>query len=338
MMEYAPWSTDVLKHFSRSPNKLSILDIQFGGKCNLNCIYCDTPTYALPCSLCLDSIEKFVSSGTVQWVYGCGLGELTATGNIETLKQVLYLCKKYGTKVSIFSNVVNLDNELLDYIDSGTLHLLFKLDSFNPKVMNYLYGADKSNILIKNYAKLKEVVHINNGTTNLGASIVPTIPNYSDIFRVINFCMDYNIYPLLGQLEEAGRCNHLIFDELALTASQLISLKTYIEYNYDVKYQIPICPATIFGVHVTNFNNVIVDKKSGLSCGWFRLQSPEMITLGSIVGTSLEEITNIIIGYRKEMLPSVISEEKELKYNPFGGCGGDTKNLFNQYINIASTY
>lgn len=337
MMEYAPWSADVFKKLARSPNKLSILDIQFGGSCNLNCIYCDTPRYGLPCALDINSIEKFVSTGNIQWVYGCGLGEPTATGNIETLKQVLYLCKKYGTKVSIFSNVVNLDDEILDYIDNGTLHLLFKLDSFNPKVMNYLYGYDKSSILLKNYERLKEVVHVNNGTTNLGASIVPTIPNYADAFKSIDFCMDYNMYPFLGQLEDAGKC-HSIFDKLALTDSQLMSLKTYIEYNYDVKYQIPICPATIFGVHITNFNNVIVDKKSGLSCGWFRLQNPEMITIGNVISSSLAEIAQTIIGYRKEMLQSVIAEGRLLEYKPFGGCGGDTKRLFEQYINIASTY
>lgn len=304
----------------------------------MRCVYCDTPSYDLPCSLCLESIENFISSGKIQWVYGCGLGEPTATGNIETLKQVLYICKKYGTKVSIFSNVVNLDNELLDYIDEGTLHILFKLDSLNPKVMNYLYGIDKSSILLENYEKLKEVVHVKNGTTNLGVSIVPTIPNYSDVFKIIDFCMDYNMYPLIGQLEEAGKCHHLIFNELALDDKKLMSLNSYIEYNYGVKYQIPICPATIFGVHVTNFNNVIVDRRSGLSCGWFRLLNPEMITLGSILNTTLEKITKTIIDYRKEMLPLVISEEKELEYKPFGGCGGDTKRLFEQYINIASEY
>ncbi len=72
----------------------------------------------------------------------------------------------------IFSNLVNLDKELLDYIENGTLHVLFKLDSFKPEVMRFLYGADRSQIILKNYHRLKKAVKTNNGTTNLGASIV----------------------------------------------------------------------------------------------------------------------------------------------------------------------
>lgn len=33
----------------------------------------------------------------------------------------------------MFSNMLNADKELLDYIDDGTLHVLFKLDTFDIK-------------------------------------------------------------------------------------------------------------------------------------------------------------------------------------------------------------
>ena len=136
MYEYAPWATDVLKRIlAISSNSLPILDLQFGGACNLNCIYCDTPKYNFPCSLDLNAIERIIDTGNIQWVYACGLGEPTAKGNVEAFKQILAMCKKNSTKVSIFSNIVNLDDELLGYIDIGTLHILFKLDSFNPSVM-----------------------------------------------------------------------------------------------------------------------------------------------------------------------------------------------------------
>lgn len=332
LYEYAPWSKDTLHRIlSISSKSLPILDIQFGGACNLNCIYCDTPKYGLPCSLNLNAIERIINSGTIQWIYACGLGEPTAEGNVETLKQILAMCKRMSVKMSMFSNLVNLDNELLDYIKNGTLHVLFKLDSFNPEVMQFLYGADKSQIILENYQKLKGAVRIQDGTTNLGASIVPTSKNYEEIYHIIDWCMENGIYPLLGQLENAGKCAH-IFHELELKEEQLLTLRSYIESKYGVHYEIPVCPATISGVHITNTNRVIVDERTGLSCGWFWLDEPKMIEIGNIVENSLEEITSKIINYRKSKFTDVVEIERNLDPNPFGGCGGDAKALLLQYI------
>ncbi len=335
MYEYAPWATDVLKRIlTISSNSLPILDLQFGGACNLNCIYCDTPKYNFPCSLNLNAIERVINTGNIQWVYACGLGEPTAKGNVEAFKQILAMCKENSTKVSIFSNIVNLDDELLEYIDCGTLHVLFKLDSFTPSVMTYLYGADRSTAILQNYQRLKEVIHVNDGTTNLGASIVPTARNYEEIYQIIDFCMDNGIYPLLGQLENAGKCAH-IFDKLQLKEDELLTLRRYIEGKYKVHYQIPVCPATISGIHITNTNRVIVDERTGLSCGWFWLDEPKMIEIDNVVDMSAEEITSRIIAYRKSKFADVVAIEKALKPNPFGGCGGDAKQLLQQYISTA---
>ena len=271
MYEYAPWAKDTLHRIlAISSKSLPILDIQFGGACNLNCIYCDTPKYDHPCLLDLNAIEKIINSGTIQWIYACGLGEPTAKGNVEAFKQILAMCKKMSVKVSIFSNLVNLDKELLDYIEKGTLHVLFKLDSFKPEVMKFLYGADRSQTILGNYHRLKEAVRTSNGTTNLGASIVPTSKNYEEIYEIIDWCMEYHVYPLLGQLENAGKCAH-IFNELELKEEELLTLRNYIETKYGVHYEIPVCPATISGIHITNTNHVIVDERTGLSCGWFWL-------------------------------------------------------------------
>ena len=339
MYEYAPWAKDELARIvSLSTNHLPILDLQFGGSCNLKCIYCDTPQYHQPCLLNLEAIEKYISSGKIKWVYSCGLGEPTAKGNNgDTLKELLAICKKYSVKVSIFSNMVDLDDKLLQYIDSGTLHVLFKLDSFNPTIMKYLYGVDKSVTILKNYKMLIEVVHHRGKTTNLSASIVPSAKNQSEIYDIVDFCMKNGIYPLIGQLENAGRCSK-IFDSLKVDDSELLALRKYIEETYGIKYEIPVCPATVSGIHITNTNQVIVDELTGLSCGWFWLGEPQMIEIGNIINASAEDITSKIIHYRKQKLDNVISIEKTLTPNPFGGCGGDAKRLLQQYIQIALTY
>ena len=335
MYEYAPWAKDTLHRIlAISSNCLPILDIQFGGACNQNCIYCDTPKYDHPCLLDLNSIERIINTGTIQWIYACGLGEPTAKGNVEAFKQILAMCKRMSVKVSVFSNIVNLDDELLDYITNGTLHVLFKLDSFKPEVMQFLYGADHSQTILKNYQRLKEVVRTNNGTTNLGASIVPTSKNYEEIYEIIDWCMENHVYPLLGQLENAGKCAH-IFKELELKEDKLLTLRHYIETKYGVHYAIPVCPATISGVHITNTNRVIVDERTGLSCGWFWLDEPRMISIGNITDMTLEEVTAKIIAYRKSKFANVIEIAKSLAPNPFGGCGGDAKTLLSQYISVS---
>ncbi len=338
MYEYAPWATEVLNRIlSISSESLPILDLQFGGSCNLNCIYCDTPKYKYPCLLDLEAVEKIIfSNGNIQWVYVCGLGEPTVKGgNAYAFKKVLAMCKANSAKVSVFSNMVDLDDELLQYIDDGTLHVLFKLDSFKPAIMNYLYGVDRIETILRNYERLKEVIHIKDGTTNLGASIVPNAKNREEIYEIVDFCMEYGIYPLLGQLENAGKCAS-IFNELKVNDDELLALRQYIKDTYGADYKMPVCPATIAGIHITNTNRVIVDKRTGLSCGWFWLDEPEMIEIGNIVDMSPEDITSKIIAYRKSKFADVVAIEKALTPNPFGGCGGDAKSLLRHYINIVN--
>lgn len=335
MYEYTPWSKEVLNQILNvSSESLPILDIQLGGACNLNCIYCDTPRYNSPCRLDVNSLRRIIESGNIKWVYACGLGEPTAPGNIDTFKQILAISRENGVKVSIFSNIVNLDDELFEYISEGTLNILFKLDSFDKEKMAYLYGKDKGDIILNNYQRLIKTIKIDNGTTNLAASIVPTKVNYGDIYQIIDFCMENGIFPLLGQLENAGKCS-AFFEDMKLQEEKLISLRSYINQKYNVDYQIPVCPATISSMHITNTNNVIVDERTGLSCAWFWLEEPKMISLGNISQMSAEEITTEIIEYRKSKFNDVIEIEKTLKENPFGGCGGDAKTLLKQYIEIA---
>lgn len=335
MYEYAPWAQSTLERIlNKSWATLPILDVQLGGYCNLRCKYCDTPRYCAPCMLDVNAIEKIISSGSIEWVYVCGLGEPTAAGNIRTFKKILSISKKYNVKVSAFSNVLNLDDEILDYIANGTLYVLFKLDTCNRRKMKFLYGVDRYHDFMQNYGKLLQVIRQEDETTNLGTSIVPTKVNKKDVYSDIDFSMENGIFPLLGQLEKAGCCLEY-FEQLKLDVNELLEYKKYIKDEYSVDYRIPICPATISAIHVTNENDVIVDERTGLSCAWFWLDEPRMIKIGNITENSSEEITRRIIEYRKSKFEDVVAIEKTLNPNPFGGCGGDAKELFKKYIAIA---
>lgn len=335
MIQYKPWEKEEVNSLvNQSNEKLPILDIQLGGACNLKCIYCDTPKYGFPCSVNLSSIEKLMNDGGIRWVYVCGLGEPTAPANLKHLKQILEWCKEKNIGLSMFSNMLNIDNDLLNYIDDGTLHVLFKLDTFDKEKMAYLYGRDKGDIFLKNYQALQEVTHAKNGVTNLGASIVPTSVNYNELPSIIDWCMENDIFPLIGQLEDAGNCSKL-YKELEVKKEDLITFKNYLSNNYGIDYEMPTCPATISGIHVTNTNKVILDKRTGLSCPWFWLDEPQLEVIGNIENMRYDEITKAILAYRASRLSDVEEMEKNIELYPFGGCGGNAKKLLRTYIDIS---
>lgn len=64
--EYAPWSKSILSNLT---NEFNILDIQLGGACNLNCIYCDTPKYRCQCKLDINSIERILATEKIIYIY-----------------------------------------------------------------------------------------------------------------------------------------------------------------------------------------------------------------------------------------------------------------------------
>lgn len=336
MVEYKPWSQETLKPIIEKSNKnLPILDIQLGGSCNLNCIYCDTPRYHSPCDVDLESIARLIGEENIEWVYVCGLGEPSASDNLNHLVQILKLCKENHVKLSMFSNILNFNQALFDYVEDGTLHVLFKLDTFNVDKAKYLYGATSEKVK-KMYENLDILASLNpvfDNKSSLGASIVPTSVNQDELSYLVDFCMNNHIFPLIGQLEDAGKGSN-IFDQLEVKDAKLLQLKEYIRKEYGIEYQMPICPATISAVHITNKNKVIVDEKTGLSCPWFWLGEPALKELGDIREMSYHEIVQNILVYREEKFPQVLEIEKKLSFYPFGGCGGDAKKLLKTYTDL----
>ena len=336
-MEYRPWSKKVVNPIVEKSNKqLPILDIQLGGACNMGCIYCDTPKYGLPCSVDLPTIERLINEGSVEWIYICGLGEPTAPANLRHLKQILQWSKERNIGLSMFSNVLNMDQELMDYIDDGTLHIMFKLDTLDKNKMQKLYGISEQNAsqMSNNIAALNEVIKHSGNATNLAASIVPTAINFDDVYSLIDYCVERGIFPLIGQLENAGKGTD-VYNQLEVKEEDLNRLKEYMKLKHGIDYEMPICPATMSSVHITNTNNVICDERTGLSCPWFWLDEPTLKLLGDARGMSYDQIVKLILDYRQTKLDDVIRMEANAAAYPFGGCGGNVKKLLKTYVDIS---
>jgi hypothetical protein len=146
--------------------------------------------------------------------------------------------------------------------------------------------------------------------------------------------MKHGIFPLIGQLEDAGRCSK-VYKELEVKEEDLIKFRNYISNTYGVNYEMPTCPATISGIHVTNTNKVILDKRTGLSCPWFWLNEPQLDVIGDIQNMNYDEITKKILEYRASKFQDVVEMERHIELYPFGGCGGNVKQLLKTYIDAS---
>ena len=142
--------------------------------------------------------------------------------------------------------------------------------------------------------------------------------------------MNYNIaFKVIGKNLYVDKVQKRIVDE-----EKLMELRNNMYTKYGIKYEMPICPATISGIHITNTNKIIVDEKTGLSCPWFWLNEPELKVIGNVQNMSYQEIVERILLYRQSKLKDVIDMEKHTELYPFGGCGGNAKTLLKEYINI----
>ncbi len=111
--------------------------------------------------------------------------------------------------------------------------------------------------------------------------------------------------------------------------------KKYLKITIAKEYEMPTCPATISGIHVTNTNNIILDKRIGLSCPWFWLDEPQLEVIGNIQNMNYDEIVNKILEYRVSKISDVENMEKHVELYPFGGCGGNAKQLLRTYLDVS---
>lgn len=346
MLEYRPWSqVELSKSFEKyKKGVFSILDIELSGHCNFNCVYCDSPDHKKKCKIDIKNVEKIMSSCLFDWVFICGLGEPVFGSNYDFLIDILKLCKKYNVKCSIFSNASICTDEIIQYIEEGILHVLFKYDSRDLRLNANVYGTTnyRAKLQYANIQKLMKHVKYDNGTTNIGASIVPTRFNVDKIPDIIEECCKYNVYPLIADLENSGRGQEH-FSALSLNNEEIQKLKESVEKIIGEEYRIPICPAVISGIHISYNSDIVVDGISGLSCPWFWLEEPKLHTVLELkLGTGLSEIKQSIVAYRNEKLSNVQELQslymgKDCENLTFGGCGGDIKLLLNKYIEIQRT-
>lgn len=340
MCEYLPWSKkELIKTINAYiEGQLSILDIELSGKCNFHCKYCDSPDRTKDFHVDLEKIHQQLATGKIRWIYICGLGEPSFEKNGETLLKLLDFAEEFGVKCSIFTNLSNLTDRFLEYVDKGILYLLFKMDSLDPMLAENLYGTESSTQQISNVRSMASHVKLQDGCTNLAASIVPTKENIREIPSIVHWCAEHNIYPLIAELENAGDGAD-IFQQLNPGKEQLSKLKWKLFMQNGYELRVPICPAMIGGLHINHDGVITTDKKTGFSCHWFWLESPEV---KQIADFNHEEDWNTysetIINYRRSRIEYVREylETCEKTTYVFGGCGGSVEDILLGHLALHS--
>ena len=334
--EYLPWSNEVFS-FNFDAYKqghLATLDLELTAKCSMaNCIYCDSKPYVgekASNELSRHTVKKLLKDAAdlhCKWIYTCGLGEPLEDDNFWFLVKE---SQKYDINISLFTNALLINRDNAELLKKYSVCLIVKLDTLNSQnfdtILNREGSAEKiyqalEYLLSEGYGKCDK-----DNLTDIAVSIVPSKLSIGGLEEVINFAKKNNIFPSIGELEQAGAMliNSKHYSDLVLTTGEIQSIKRQVDTLVARNYTRPICPTIITGLHIDVSGNCVVDRKTGLNCKWFLLKEPDIANLGNIKDTDLSVLLKKVKDYRAECFiknQEYIQELKSIRYE-FGGCGG----------------
>lgn len=363
---YLPWSqerTELAMRHARTD--LFMLDVQLGSACNARCPRCDSACCDLnePAALDLHALCGLAEEmnrrhlnwlaknhlgtppGGVNTGFICGLGEPTVSHNMTKLKSLLRSTRSTNFSWAIFTNGIVWDDELENELKHGRLCVMVQYNSNEPELVAEMLGVGseraaehlRNRLHLQNLAKDLNEWHIERtgeNFTGVAASIVPERDNLDELIDLVGECLQYGIFPLIGELEHAGHSSGDYYERHKLHDHELRAVYQQIEQRFNISYEMPVCPATIGAIHINNRNIVTVDEFTGLSCGWFGMGDPKVHEIGDIREMTYSEITSAILAYRESRIPAVRQAINDYPDMVFGGCGGNARNLLTAYINL----
>lgn len=348
MVQYFPWSEKTLHECIQASQKgkIPVIDLELTAKCSAaHCVYCDSmpevcpnPTNdELPLEATLHILEQSAKKG-LKWIYTCGLGEPLED---ERFFPILDFIKWNNIKLSIFTNGQFIKNlEIAKRLKESNVNIILKMDTFDEQKFDYILGGlGRAKKIYNAIDYLLEAGYTDvedEGYTDLAFSIVPTQLTKDSIPQVVKYCFEHNIFPSVGELEQAGNVTNLnLFSSLGLSKEHLSDVKCSAELA-QIGYMRPICPAILSGLHIDNKGNCIVDTVTGLNCKWFLLKDPHTTVIGNIIDYTVDELATKVREYRESCWKenrAVIDEYETINYI-FGGCGGNPAQIIALYKEI----
>ena len=349
-IHYKPWRPDRLNAIVRhARTDLLALDVQLGSACNARCPRCDSSCSIKnkPAALDIEAVsalaaeinQRRLSLGIPDGNMGfcCGLGEPTFDVNLTKLKSLIANTAVHDFSWSIFNNGIYWDGELEDFLRQGYLNVLVQYNSERPEVVAKMLGVSPT-LAAKHMENRRHLLEIAGEfncdcATSIGASIVPERDNYDEVVDIVRRCVEHNVFPLVGELENAGYSKDEHYEQHKLTDEELAVLYRAIERQFGVSYKVPFCPAAIGAININSDNEVTVDS-TGLSCGWYGMGDPRPIVIGDIRKMTYKEIVCAVLDYRAERIPEVRRVINDYPDMVFGGCGGNARDLLTAYVSL----
>lgn len=340
MISYFPWSEEVLNEClsGHDRGELTTLDLELTAKCShAECIYCDSkPDVGSrhPNELNYRETEELINDAKklgLRWIYTCGLGE-----PLEDLKfeRLVEMASKLDIRLSLFTNGILIDEKKAKWLHDNKVSIILKLDTFDEKKFDIILGKEGM------AKKIYEAIHFlldagygkncGEGYTDLAFSIVPTSLNIHDIEEIIMFAKANNIFPSIGELEQAGKVlEKKTFYDLTVDKNDIVSLKKIVERLLWTGYTRPICPTIVTGIHIDHLGKCVVDRKTGLNCKWFLLTEPMIKEIGNVRKDGLAKIFKEVKTYRGNCFEAnrdELTHYESIEY-VFGGCGGSPSKI-----------
>jgi len=346
MVQYLPWSKETLRECLEveKTGQIPVLDLELTAKCSAaSCIYCDSMPEVcanpaikeLPIEPTFVALEQACERG-LKWIYTCGLGEPLEDRRFSA---ILDFIKEKDIKMSMFTNGQFINTlEVAKRLKASNIQIIIKVDTFDADKFDVILGGvvGRANKIYQAIDFLLDAGYadvVQEGYTDLAFSIVPTTLTSDTIPEVVEYCLKNNIFPSVGELEQAGNViTSSLFDSLGLSEDRLKQVKKNTELA-EMNYMRPICPAILTGLHIDNQGNCIVDEITGLNCKWFLLSDPKTKIIGNVTERSIVELYNMVKKYRVdrwEQNRETIDEYEKINY-VFGGCGGNPSEIIRLY-------
>ena len=247
-IHYKPWRPDRLNAIVRhARTDLLALDVQLGSACNARCPRCDSSCSIKnkPAALDIEAVSALAAE--------INHGEPTFDVNLTKLKSLIANTAVHDFSWSIFNNGIYWDGELEDFLRQGYLNVLVQYNSERPEVVAKMLGVSPTLAAkhMKNRRHLLEIAGEFNRdcATSIGASIVPERDNYDEGVDIVRRCVEHNVFPLVGELENAGYSKDEYYEQHKLTDEELAVLYRAIERQFGVSYKVPFCPAAIGAIN-----------------------------------------------------------------------------------------
>lgn len=315
---------------ARREMKILSLDLELSHICNLRCIYCFAGSgKPLKNELTLEEIKSVIDQGIE-----LGLKKVSIVGGGEPLMyphlfEVTSFIKERGLEQIVFTNATLITPEVAEKLKNDRVSVVFKLNSRNPEIQDYLAGG--WNVLERiqeGYENLCRAGFLDDEELTLGLESIICKQNIAELPELWRWARERAITPYFEVLTVQGRAKEhdllVPIDEVKVLFDRLLEIDR--EFGYDWVPKPPIagltCRRNFYAVLLTSTGKIQPCVGISVEIGDIRKNSLAEIVRNSEVLHNLRNMPESLKG------PCASCNNNDSCY----GCRGSAYNLTGDYL------